>query len=63
MRIDKEKSVKPITAGASVDTSSSHPGVIAVLKSGDVEAKYLDIIAVSPRRAGEVRGASPRRHW
>jgi hypothetical protein len=33
------------------------------LKSGNVEAKYLDITAVSPRRAGEVRGASPRRHW
>jgi len=46
-----------------VNTLCSHPGVRAVLKSGNVEAKYLDIIVVSPRRAGEVYGASPYRHW
>ena len=46
-----------------MNTLCSHPGVRAVLKSGNVEAKYLDIIVVSPRRAGEVYGASPYRHW
>jgi len=41
--IVKEKTLKPIRSGSKqlLDTQSSHPGVLAALKSGCVEAEYL----------------------